>query len=183
MRAARGLPVHPRDMLAEYGSLSSWGQAGRAPRSSGPHIGAGCGHAVAAWTNSERTGGQVSTHVRASVLTPGGAFGAAEDVASATSNTETPIWTGSHYTASAVAVSGGGSADVRIDALELLGQAGEVGEAGLVVARVAGAWTAPQCLGGAALLVYGSRHDSDLAAGPGAMCSTSKEHDRRARRR
>ena len=51
------------------------------------HVDAAGGHAVAAWTHSATTGSQTTTHVRASVMAPGGAFGAAEDLATASSDT------------------------------------------------------------------------------------------------
>ena len=136
-----------------------------APGNSSAHVGAAGGHAVATWTATETSGSQVTTHVRASVLPPGGTFGAAEDIASATSDTQSPSWTGSQLSAGSVAVSPGGAADVLVHALEFLGVTGEFGAAGLVAARPMGAWTPQQRLGSAIGLQLGGQYHADLAAG------------------
>jgi hypothetical protein len=65
------------------------------PGNSSAHLGAAGGHAVATWTFTETSGSQVTTHARASVRPQGGSFGAAQDIASATSDTHSPSWTGS----------------------------------------------------------------------------------------
>lgn len=135
------------------------------PGNSGARLGAAGGHAVATWTSTTKAGSQLTTRVRASVLAPGGSFGAAEDVASATSDIESPFWTGSNLTAMTVAVSEGGGADVLIHEVLFLGPPGEAAFAGLVAARPAGTWTAAQRLGGADDLVHGAQYDADVAAG------------------
>jgi hypothetical protein len=131
------------------------------------HIDAAGGHAVAAWTYAATAGMETTTHVRAAVMPPGGAFGAAEDLASATWDWNVPGWTGSQVTAQRVVVSGGGDADVLFSELHALGQVGEVAQGRKVAARTMGSWalahTSPT-LGGPALNGW---YVADVAAGPG----------------
>jgi hypothetical protein len=104
------------------------------------HVGAAGGHAVAAWTHAATGAMQTTTHVRAAVMPPGGAFGAAEDLASATWDTSMPNWSGSQVTAQRVVVSGSGDADVLLTELHAQGPPGEVALGGKVAARTMGGW-------------------------------------------
>ena len=131
------------------------------------HVGAAGGHAVAAWTHAATAAMQTTTRVRAAVMPPGGAFGAAEDLESATWDTSMPSWSGSQVTAQRVVVSAGGDADVLLTELHAQGPPGEVALGGKVAARTMGAWA----LAHTSPLVDGPGLNSgmyvaDVAAGP-----------------
>lgn len=133
------------------------------PGNAGPVVGAAGGRAVVAWTSTQTAGSTITTVVRGSVLTPAGSFGPAEDIASATA--DPGAGSGSTLLATKVAVSANGAADALIIALRFLGMPGDTSVAGLVAARPAGAWLAPQQVGFADGLPAGGAYDADVAAG------------------
>ena len=117
---------------------------------------------MAAWTLSRTSGNETTTTVQASTLAPSGSFGPPEDIATATANTQS--MTGAFYSLTQLVTSGAGAADALIGDLEFLGVPGEVAAAGLGATRQAGAWSAPEDLGGADALQLGAQYSSDIAA-------------------
>jgi hypothetical protein len=90
------------------------------PGNSNAHVDAAGGHAVVAGSHVAQTGSQTTTHVRASALAAGGSFGAAEDLATASSDRGSTIpnhWSGSELRSQRVVVSGSGAADGRFTEL------------------------------------------------------------------
>ena len=136
---------------------------------SAPRLGAAHGLAVAAWIATETAPNQLTTHIRAAVRPPGGAFGAPEDVASGTVTDENPPLLGRVGTQPSVAevgVSEGESADVLVDDLVFQGPPGDTALEGLVAVRPPGAtWTPPQRLGFADAPAQGGALTQDAVGG------------------
>ena len=137
-----------------------------------PRLGAAHGLAVAAWIATETAPNQLTTHIRAAVRPPGGAFGAPEDVASGTVIDENPpllARVGTQLGVAEVAVSEGESADVLLDDVIFHGPPGDTALEGLVAVRPPGAaWTPPQRLGFADAPAQGGALSQDVVGGRGA---------------
>jgi hypothetical protein len=134
------------------------------PGNWGARISAAGGHAVVAWTHEATAWTETTTHVRASVMAPGGSFGAAEDVATAMS--DFMYNAGSRLIGSRPVVSATGAADVLLTELIYYGVPGEMSMAARASARTMGGWAPAQLLGAAPLAVIAGRLSADLAAGP-----------------
>jgi hypothetical protein len=135
------------------------------PGNRSPHVDATGGHAVVAWTHSATEGTQTTAHVRASVRGPGGSFGAAEDLATATATTVSPA-SGSNLATHRVVVSAGGAADVLFSQLYFQSLPADFEFRYAVAPRSMGAWAPAQRYDVAAgPLPLDGRFSADVAAG------------------
>lgn len=124
------------------------------------HIGAAAGHAVVAWTHEATAGPVTTTTVRASVMSPDGPFGPAEDIATAT--LDSTYYYYSRLVGSRPVVSATGAADILLTELIYYGVPGEVSVGGRASVRTSSGWVAAQSLGGGQPAGFAF----DLGAGP-----------------